>query len=158
MSGTDKNIAILGRVGANIRERQSQHGDAVKTHRVIAQLWSAYLEIEVTDTDTAVLLNLMKIARISQGSGIDIHTNATRYMKYDVRLRPDRLYHAGIAAEVLSIPTEVLAKWRKAGIGPKWTVMPNDFVRYYGKELLSYTTPEGLGADPRDLFMLEAAQ
>lgn len=71
----------------------------------------------------------------------------------DIELRPDRLYHEGIAAEVLSVPETVLAKWRKTGIGPSWTVMPQcEFVRYYGISLLDYTTPAGLGPDPRDLF------
>jgi len=74
-------------------------------------------------------------------------------MQYEIELRPDRLYHEGIAAEVLSIPQEVLAKWREDGIGPSWTVMPNNFVRYFGASLLDYTTPEGLGVDPRDLFL-----
>ncbi len=71
----------------------------------------------------------------------------------DIDLRPDRLYHDGIAAEVLSMPTTILAKWREQDIGPKWRRMPGGYIRYYGKSLLEYTVPEGLGPDPRDLFL-----
>ena len=78
-------------------------------------------------------------------------------MQYpDIELRPDRLYHEGVAAEVLSVTTDMLAKWREQDIGPEWTPMPNGFVRYYGESLLNYTTPEGL-TDPRDLLVGSSA-
>ena len=45
-------------------DRASQHGDAEKNFGVIASYWSAHLDHPVTAADVAVMMTLMKLARI----------------------------------------------------------------------------------------------
>ena len=49
------------------RDRAHQHGDALECHRTVARLWSGYLELEVTATDAALMLLLVKVARTRSG-------------------------------------------------------------------------------------------
>jgi len=46
------------------RDRAATHGDAEKTFGVIASFWSAHLDHPVTAADVAVMMTLMKLARI----------------------------------------------------------------------------------------------
>ena len=48
--------------------RARQHGDALECHSAIARLWGAYLDHEVTATDAALMLLLVKVARARSGS------------------------------------------------------------------------------------------
>lgn len=50
-------------------ERQDQYGDPEDTFKKIADLWTAYLGIEVTPTMTADMMCLLKIAREFCGKG-----------------------------------------------------------------------------------------
>lgn len=48
-------------------ERDRQHGDKLENHENIARLWSAYLEVEITAAQAALMLNLLKVARTKTG-------------------------------------------------------------------------------------------
>lgn len=50
-------------------ERQQQHGKPENSFNVIADLWSAYTGRRYTAHDVAVMMALLKIARIKTGSG-----------------------------------------------------------------------------------------
>ena len=51
-------------------ERDRSHGDRHESHRCIANLWTAYLDgYEFTSQDVAIMLALMKIARMKTGDG-----------------------------------------------------------------------------------------
>ena len=50
-------------------ERNVQHGDRKACHTQIARLWSAFLGVQVTAVDAALMLALLKIARMKTGSG-----------------------------------------------------------------------------------------
>lgn len=60
-------------------ERETQYGTPEDSFTIIAQLWNAYLYglglrtggIEIDRTDVAAMMALLKIARISSGSGKD---------------------------------------------------------------------------------------
>jgi hypothetical protein len=45
-------------------DRAAQHGDAEKNFGVISSYWSAHLDHPVTAADVAVMMTLMKLARI----------------------------------------------------------------------------------------------
>ena len=63
MTSVDRLIAPLARAIEILGDRAEQHGDHVKLHRRIAQLWSAYLRIPVAPYQVAALMALLKIAR-----------------------------------------------------------------------------------------------
>lgn len=48
-------------------ERQGQYGKPENSFHVIAQMWSAYLDYEVSASDVAAMMVLLKTARISNG-------------------------------------------------------------------------------------------
>lgn len=52
-------------------ERQDQYGTPENNFRQIADLWRAYLHIEITPTDVAMMMSLLKIARIKSGSATE---------------------------------------------------------------------------------------
>ena len=43
--------------------RQETYGDAAQSHGRIAQMWSAYLGVNVTACDVAAMMVLMKVSR-----------------------------------------------------------------------------------------------
>jgi hypothetical protein len=45
-------------------DRAAQHGDAERNFSTIATFWSAHLDHPVTAADVAVMMTLMKLARI----------------------------------------------------------------------------------------------
>jgi hypothetical protein len=47
------------------RDRAADHGDMEDNFRTIAEYWSVYLGVEVHPADVAVMMTLLKIARIS---------------------------------------------------------------------------------------------
>jgi hypothetical protein len=59
------------------KDRAATHGEAEDNFRCIAALWNAYLEPEapITATDVAVMMTLLKIARISSNE-----TNADNWV------------------------------------------------------------------------------
>ena len=52
-------------------ERQENYGTPENNFRQIADLWRAYLHIEITPTDVAMMMALLKIARIKTGTATD---------------------------------------------------------------------------------------
>jgi len=47
-------------------DRQNTYGDPLTNHQRIADLWSVYLETEITPSQVALCLCLVKIARLMQ--------------------------------------------------------------------------------------------
>ena len=45
-------------------DRAAQHGDAESNFNVIASYWSAHLDVYIGAADVAVMMTLMKLARI----------------------------------------------------------------------------------------------
>ncbi|CUH42063.1 DUF6378 domain-containing protein [Ruegeria atlantica] len=66
MSDAESIAQVLRDVSAIIRELEGQHGQAISQHRRLAKLWSAYLDTNITETDAAVMLALLKISRIAE--------------------------------------------------------------------------------------------
>lgn len=52
-------------------ERQKQYGTPEDNFGIIAKLWSIYLGKTVTAMDVAVMMGLLKIARIKSGTATD---------------------------------------------------------------------------------------
>jgi len=50
-------------------ERQQVYGNPHDTFRLIAQMWSAYLETPVSEVDVCHMMTLLKIARAQSGQG-----------------------------------------------------------------------------------------
>lgn len=50
-------------------QREQDYGTPENNFRVIAQLWSVYLQSTVTPTDVAMMMALLKVARIRSGTG-----------------------------------------------------------------------------------------
>tara|TARA_R110000824_G_C15004088_1_gene656570 strand:+ start:355 stop:705 length:351 start_codon:yes stop_codon:yes gene_type:complete len=86
----DRLIAPLKRAIEILGDRAEQHGDHVRLHRRIAQLWSAYLRIHVAPYQVAALMALLKIARSEFNAA-----NADNYV--------DLAGYAAIYAELLKI-------------------------------------------------------
>lgn len=53
------------------RDRNATHGEPEDTFGLIADYWSAHLNIEVSASDVAVMMGLLKIARIRANPGND---------------------------------------------------------------------------------------
>ena len=49
-------------------ERNKTHGDRITNHGNISQLWSWYLKKEITASDVAMMMSLLKIARTKTGN------------------------------------------------------------------------------------------
>ena len=74
MNDTNGQITIREQVLRNAKEcvcgqRQQDYGTPENNFALIASLWSVYLGKEVSAKDVAMLMALMKIARIKSGSG-----------------------------------------------------------------------------------------
>jgi len=48
--------------------RNKTHGDKIKNHCNIAELWSWWLKKEISAHDVAMMMSLLKIARMKTGS------------------------------------------------------------------------------------------
>ena len=64
-------IKILDAAAQAIQDRQRRHGDIEPCFKRVAALWSAYLRREITPTDVARLMILLKIARSKEGTQTD---------------------------------------------------------------------------------------
>lgn len=49
-------------------QREQSYGTPEDNFKVIAELWSTYLEADVSAVDVAMMMSLLKIARIRSGS------------------------------------------------------------------------------------------
>jgi hypothetical protein len=62
------------------KDRESDYGNKRKSHENVAKLWSAYLNIEITPHDAAILMCLLKIARTQLGKNrIDNYVDLVGY-------------------------------------------------------------------------------
>ena len=48
-------------------QREQQYGTPEDNFKVIAEMWSAYLEADVSPVDVSMMMSLLKIARIKSG-------------------------------------------------------------------------------------------
>jgi hypothetical protein len=60
-------------------DRQEKYGTPYNNHRRIANLWSAYMDQEITPEQVAVMMVLMKIARSMQEHHPDNYVDGTAY-------------------------------------------------------------------------------
>lgn len=49
-------------------KREQDYGSPEDNFRQIALLWSAYLQMTITETDVAMLMSLLKIGRVKSGT------------------------------------------------------------------------------------------
>lgn len=50
------------------QSREQEHGSPENNFAMIADLWSVYLGFEITPVDVAMMMNLLKTARIKTGT------------------------------------------------------------------------------------------
>ena len=60
-------------------DRQEKYGTPYNNHRRIANLWSAYLDQEVTPEQVAIMMVLMKVARSMQEHHPDNYVDGCAY-------------------------------------------------------------------------------
>ena len=61
--------AILRKASEMVEgDKNKEHGEMGENHRNISTLWSAYLGIDITPRQAAVMMALLKIARTKSGS------------------------------------------------------------------------------------------
>jgi hypothetical protein len=61
-------------------DRDKTHGEKLTNHKNIALLWSAYLEMQITPKDVAILMVLLKLARTKAGEhNLDDYVDACGY-------------------------------------------------------------------------------
>ena len=120
-------------------DRAEQYGDMEQNHENIASLWSAYLEYEITPTDVAVLMALLKIARMKYGKNHP--DNAI-----------DGAAYLGIASELAdknktppSQETTVVATYFPTDHSSDWPNQQIDVARIYGTNGSNITTPTPWG-------------
>ena len=59
--------------------RQSDYGTPEDNFNRIGKLWSAYMDIEFTAKDVAIMMSLLKVARIATGSSPDSFVDLAGY-------------------------------------------------------------------------------
>ena len=63
------------------QDRAATHGDAERNFNLIADYWSSHLDLNITASDVAVMMTLLKIARIrSNPRNEDNWVDACGYM------------------------------------------------------------------------------
>lgn len=67
IGNTEHRRTILEEADQIVNERENRHGDAIETHERIAALWSALLDVEIDARQAALMLGLLKVARMETG-------------------------------------------------------------------------------------------
>ena len=80
-------ILIEGR--ATIQDRGMDYGHPTDNMSRTASLWSAYLEMPVTDYQVAMCLALVKVARSMETSKVDNYIDGAAYFAISGQLRSD---------------------------------------------------------------------
>ena len=62
---------ILEAAADAVKDRHGKHGDFRHTHQRIADLWAAYLGVDVTATDVVRMMILLKVGRSKEGDEAD---------------------------------------------------------------------------------------
>ena len=70
----------LNEARATIQDRGTQYGHPSDTMQRTASLWSAYLEVPVTDYQVAMCMALVKVARSMETAKVDTYVDAVAYM------------------------------------------------------------------------------
>ena len=63
-----RSLVELDSIKDIIIEREHEHGSPDKNFKAIAQMWGAYLDRNITETDVALMMTLFKIARMGTGN------------------------------------------------------------------------------------------
>jgi hypothetical protein len=82
MTETGRSSELLKKASELVRgDRHIEYGDKTLNHINIASLWSSYLNVVINPHDVAVMMCLLKIARLKQGSRTeDTYVDAAAYM------------------------------------------------------------------------------
>ena len=79
MEKTTKNFLIKAE-SLVAGDRHKDYGDKTENHKNIAKLWSAYLDVEITAHDVAIMMCLLKIARTKLGEvSVDTYVDMAAY-------------------------------------------------------------------------------
>lgn len=70
---------ILNRAFQATKQRAQVHGKPENNFAIIAEMWSAYLDMEITAIDVANLMILFKVARSKTGVSIDNYVDIAGY-------------------------------------------------------------------------------
>lgn len=72
-----------------LKDRQSQHGKPEDTFGLIARLWSAYLGVTIEPHTVAIMMGLLKVARLRQNpNNDDSYTDLAGYAACAAELAP----------------------------------------------------------------------
>lgn len=77
----DREGILTKAIELTMGERDDSYGDPRVSMSRLAALWSAYLGVEVTATDAAVCMALLKISRIPSSYGhMDSYVDGSAYL------------------------------------------------------------------------------
>lgn len=62
---------VLSEASEVIYDRQVRHGQPEDSFEDIANFWSDYLDIEISEVDVSIMMILLKVARMKEGE-VDI--------------------------------------------------------------------------------------
>jgi hypothetical protein len=78
---------FLNEARATIQDRGLDYGHPTDNMSRTASLWSAYLEMPVTDYQVAMCLALVKVARSMESSKVDNYIDGSAYFAISGQLR-----------------------------------------------------------------------
>lgn len=78
---------FLNEARATIQDRGMDYGHPTDNMSRTASLWSAYLEMPVTDYQVAMCLALVKVARSMESSKVDNYIDGSAYFAISGQLR-----------------------------------------------------------------------
>lgn len=78
---------FLNEAKATIEDRGMDYGHPTDNMSRTASLWSAYLEMPVTDYQVAMCLALVKVARSMESSKVDNYIDGSAYFAISGQLR-----------------------------------------------------------------------
>lgn len=83
----DDETHILEEAAETVYERPNQHGEPEDSFGKIAQMWSAFLGAEITPSDVANMMILLKVSRNAEGHYTeDNYTDIAGYSENGARL------------------------------------------------------------------------
>jgi hypothetical protein len=80
---------FLNEARATIQDRGMDYGHPTDNMSRTASLWSAYLEMPVTDYQVAMCLALVKVARSMETSKVDNYIDGSAYFAISGQLRSE---------------------------------------------------------------------
>jgi hypothetical protein len=80
---------FLNEARATIEDRGMDYGHPTDNMSRTASLWSAYLEMPVTDYQVAMCLALVKVARSMESSKVDNYIDGSAYFAISGQLRSE---------------------------------------------------------------------